>query len=327
MNHKNFKLFFSVAAAILSFLMTVPAQTFAPKPSVFGEGVVSSKDFEFNASFTPDGKTVFFSKSLLPDWRRISIVSSTYNGKTWNQPKLASFSGQYRDADPYITPDGNKLIFISDRPSPIQKKQTDYHFWYVEKTARGWSEAKHLSGDFYQVTPNPVYPSIARNGNLYYSASDGKDSEIYVVKQQNGRYGMPEKLSLNSPAHRDIDPIIAPDESFIIFTNFSRKGVGGNDLWVSFNKDGKWSEPVNLGNSINTPGNEGQPGLSPDGTKLYFTSTQNKEKTDYAPRTSAISQADFEKELNGIFNGLPNIWEVDISQIKNLLGNNGILAN
>lgn len=108
--------------------MTVSAQTFTPKPNVFGEAAISSKVFEFNASFTPDGKTVFFTKALLPDWRRISIVSSTYNGKTWSQPKLASFSGQYRDADLYITPDGNKLVFISDRPPPIQKKPTDYHF-------------------------------------------------------------------------------------------------------------------------------------------------------------------------------------------------------
>jgi len=62
---------------------------FNPQVSVFGEGRISSRDFEFNVTFTPDGKTVYSSKALLPDWRRISIVRSTFDGKTWSRPQLA----------------------------------------------------------------------------------------------------------------------------------------------------------------------------------------------------------------------------------------------
>lgn len=315
---------FIITTAILSviiFSSQLFAQKFEPSPQVFGEGTISSWDFEFNAAFTTDGKTIYFSKALLPDWRKLSVVYSTFDGKTWSKPQLASFSGQYRDADPIITADGTRLIFISDRPSPIEKKPTDYHFWYVEKTANGWSEAKHLGGDFYKETPNPVYPAISRSGNIYYCYSDGKDSEIYVVKNQNGKYGMPEKLSFNSPTQRDIDPAIAPDESFVVFTSSTRKGVGGNDLWVSFNDNGKWSEPVNLGNIVNSSGNEGQASLSQDGKTLYFSTIRNK-PTQILPRTKKINQAEFEKEFETIFNGLPNIWQVDISEINLLKSSN-----
>lgn len=322
MNFDYFRLYF-LATAIIFFLdANGSAQTFNPTPAVFGKGSVSSKDFEFNASFTPDGKTVFFTKALHPNWRRLSIVYSTFDGGGWSKPKLASFSGQYRDADPVVAADGNKIFFISDRPSPVEKKPTDYHFWYVEKTSKGWSEAKHLDGDFYQTTPNPVYPSISQSGNIYYSYSDGKDSEIYVIKPQNGRYGLPEKLSFNSSSFIDLDPVVAPDESFIIFnSSAARKGMGAGDLWVSFNENGKWTEPINLGNTINSAAGDGQPGLSQDGKKLYFTSIRSDNNDDNLPRSKVISQSEFDAELESIFNGYPNIWEVDISRIKELLRN------
>ena len=297
--------------------VTAQSENFSPKPILFGEGTISSRDFEFNASFTPDGKTVFFSKSLLPDFRRISIVYSTFDGSSWSKVKLVAFSGQFRDADPIVTADGKKLIFISDRPSPIKTDTTAYNFWYVDKTSNGWSEPKHLSGDFYKETPSPAYPAVSANGNLYYSSSDAKDSEIYFVRYQNGQYGLPEKLSFNSQAQRDLDPAIAPDESFIIFTSPTRKGLGGHDLWVSFNDNGTWGEPINLGSGINSFSSEGQAALSPDGNKLYFTSIRNKD-SKISPRKKKVSQAEFENELQSIFNGLPNIWEVDISNLSSL---------
>jgi hypothetical protein len=86
-------------------------------------------------------------------------------------------------------------------------------------------------------------------------------------------------------------------------------------LYRLFKENGAWSDPVNLGDKINSFGNDGQPGLSPEGKKLYFSSVRPKELSNLAPRASAIYQSEFESEFNTIFNGLPNIWEVDISQI------------
>ena len=74
-----------------------------------------------------------------------------------------------------------------------------------------------------------------------------------------------------------------------------------------------------MGSNLNSFGNEGQPGLFQDGKKLYFTSSKSENKEDLLPRTSVISAAEFETEFETIFNGNPNIWDVDISQINNLL--------
>jgi len=310
----------SIVPLLLLISLTTLAQPFEPIPVVFGEGTISSRDFEFNAAFTPDKKMVFFTKALLPDWRKMVIMYSELKDDKWSKPKIAPFSGQYKDADPIITADGKKIFFISDRPTPNKSKPTDYTFWYVERTNNNWSEPKLLEGEFYKETPSPVYPSIASNGNLYYCSSTSTDSEIYVTRLQDGKYGLPVKLDFNSTQHRDIDPAIAPDESFIIFTSLTRKGYGGADLWVSFNEEGKWSEPVNLGKSINSFDKEGQPSLSPDGKKLYFTSIRNKPDS-IRKSDKKINQQELEDEFSSIFNGLPNIWEVDISTIRQLKSN------
>ncbi len=286
-------------------------------PQVVGEGTVSSKDFDFNFTTTPDASVAFFSKALLPDWRRISIVYSERRKGKWQSPQLAPFSGQYRDADPFIAPDQSRLIFISDRPSKYQKNPSDYTLWMVPQPFLKNARPVQVEGEFYEHL-SPLYPSLSRNNNLYFSATTGSDSDIYFVKNENGRYKLPVKLHFNSPEQRDLDPVVAPDESFIIFTSSTRKGVGGADLYVSFRNNGVWSEPVNLGKNINSASNEGQAGISPDGKKLYFSTIRPNFKTDYAPRAKSITTAELEQELNSPFNGLPNIWEVSIEAIQKL---------
>ncbi|GAA3965160.1 hypothetical protein GCM10022246_17780 [Pedobacter ginsengiterrae] len=170
-------------------------------------------------------------------------------------------------------------------------------------------------GDFYKTTPYPVYPSVAASGNLYYSSGNAKDSEIYLARKTESGYGSAEKLSFNLSSERDIDPVISPDETFIIFSSSTRKGMGGSDLWVSFYEQGKWEEPINLGKAINSPTNEGQAALSHDGKRLYFTSIRNKSQLR-GPRERKINQQTFDQEFKTIFNGIPNIWVADISNLR-----------
>ena len=75
-------------------------------------------------------------------------------------------------------------------------------------------------------------------------------------------------------AESDQDPFIAPDGSYLIICLTGRDdSVGKYDLYVSFAKDdGAWSEPVSLGQSVNTPGSEFRPYVSRDGKYLFFTS-------------------------------------------------------
>jgi hypothetical protein len=67
---------------------------------------------------------------------------------------------------------------------------------------------------------------------------------------------------------RDLNPWIAPDESYLIFA--SDRG-DSQDLYISYrNEDDTWTEPINLGPSVNSQDSEWNPSLSPDGQYLFF---------------------------------------------------------
>ena len=79
-----------------------------PEPALFGEGVLSTGEFESHPAFTPDGKTLYFVKSD-PGFTRWTIHVSHHADGRWSAPEVAPFSGKNRDADPFVTADGKKL--------------------------------------------------------------------------------------------------------------------------------------------------------------------------------------------------------------------------
>ncbi len=94
---------------------------------------------------------------------------------------------------------------------------------------------------------------------------------------------MPENLgeTINSSTN-EIEPYIAPDESFVIFAAAGRPdSKGALDLYISHQKDGKWSKPENLGEPINSSGWDFSPKISPDGK--YFLFASNRGFADKAP--------------------------------------------
>ena len=69
-------------------------------------------------------------------------------------------------------------------------------------------------------------------------------------------------------------PCLAADGRTLYFVSTRAGGRGGSDIWKSeLQDDGSWTTPVNLGDSINSPGNEMAPFIHPDGRTLYFSST------------------------------------------------------
>lgn len=121
---------------------TVPAQSRPPysstqpiqSPLIFGDGIISTGDDESHPAFTPDGQTLYFLKNT-PLFNHWTIVISHYANGKWGTPTVAPFSGQYSDADPFITSDGRKLFFISTRPVDGKSKQdTELGVGFLTKT-------------------------------------------------------------------------------------------------------------------------------------------------------------------------------------------------
>jgi Tol biopolymer transport system component len=64
-------------------------------------------------AFTPDGRIVYYTMEVGADY--VILVSRFQHGR-WTQPEIASFSGKYSDAEPFMAPNGSKLFFASKRP-------------------------------------------------------------------------------------------------------------------------------------------------------------------------------------------------------------------
>ena len=75
----------------------------APTPQVFAPGVVSGPANDGSPTFSPDGNTIFFTRSAA-NWSVI-VESRKAHGK-WSRPTLAPFSGEWSDLAPEMSPDG-----------------------------------------------------------------------------------------------------------------------------------------------------------------------------------------------------------------------------
>lgn len=285
------------------------------EPTVFGAGIVSTGDFDSHPAFTTDGKTLYFLRST-PNFNLWTIVVSRFERGKWSTPEVAPFSGQYADADPFITADGSHLYFISNRPV-AGKSKPDLDIWVMEKSAAGWSEPKNLGAPI-NSAGSEWYPTVAANGTIYFGSDreGGKGrTDIYRAKLVNGKYTEAENLgdAINTQFN-EFEPLIAPDESFLIFMAGGRPdGRGGFDLYISYNRNGAWTRPANLGDKINSSGNEYSPTISPDGKYFFWTSTRGATDTQWEKQ---LNYRELMNRLQGPRNGLGDIYQIDLGVLN-----------
>jgi Tol biopolymer transport system component len=254
------------------------------EPEVFAPGIVSTDGDEVNSVFSPDGKAFYFAKFTGGRGYTIMVMREETDG--WTEPEVAPFSGDHSDVDIFITHDGRRLFFISRRPLTAGgPRAPGYQIWVMDEENGAWGEPVHL-GRNVNMGPRQLYPTVAVNGNLYFNSAargNGK-GDFFRSVYADGEYGAPENLgdSINT-AYDETDALIAPDESFLIFTSVDRAdGYGNGDLYISFRtSDGSWTAAENMGGEINTTSSEFCPMLSPDGKYFFFTSGRSGNDDTY----------------------------------------------
>ena len=280
-------------------------------PEIFAPGIISTGYSERIAAFTPDGKELYYILYGVP--HMVILFTREENGR-WTKPRVAPFSGKY-GAEFNISPDGTKIVFGSYQPLDSQGAESEIgHTWIVERNGTGWSEPKPLRPELFG------YPSLSFAGNLYFD-SIREDviggTDVYVSKLMDGQYTEPVILGdqVNSDID-EIDPFIAPDESYIIFLRRDRENSSNTDIFISFRKnDGSWTKAKNMGEPINSNALEICPSISPDGKYFFFTSYRNFHK----PYSEVpLTYEEKIRILNSPGNGLGDIYWVDAKVIEEL---------
>lgn len=187
---------------------------------------------------------------------------------------------------PSITVDGKTIIFtrLVGSNTAIEERKTlvQEDFYTAQLVDKFWQNCEPLT------TINTIYnegaQTISTDGKLLFftacTRTDGRGScDIYFSRSKGGVWSVPENAGdpVNSPSWESQPSISANGESLFFVSN-RKGGKGGMDIWKcslkGFSEWGRpiWGNPVNLGDSVNTPGNEMSPFIHSDGKTLYFAS-------------------------------------------------------
>jgi Tol biopolymer transport system component len=307
-----------ILSLAVSGILASPAVAQSIVPEVFAPGVISGGTHDAAPAFSPDGKTVFFSRS---NPGGSSILVATRQGTSWSSPRMAPFSGEWSDMEPAMSPDGRYMVFVSNRPAEEGGSTLDGYFngkaqpghggnlWRVDRTPFGWSEPHHLS-DAINEGGTIFAPSISADGSLTFMKPDSttKKFRLYHAKAEGTGYATPVPLPFSTGEWSDVDPAMAPDESFLVFGS-GRAPAKSMDLFVVFRDGAGWGKPVHLGDDVNSPGSDAESRLSPDLKTLYFSS--ERLVPQHFPRTRAEGERTM-ADANAWNNGLYNIWQVSL---------------
>ena len=240
------------------------------EPRLFA--AASSPDPEFAFTFDAATGTAYFDR-MTADRSALAIQQLRWDGAAWSPAEIAPWSGTYRDIDPFVTPDGRRLYFSSNRPLEGTEPRGDFDLWYLERTATGWAAPRHVDAPLNDER-SIGFVSAARDGTIYFDAHRDGVRELYQARAVGDGFAAPTVLVLPpAPGLERSNPLIAPDASFLIFVEDTLDHRGGADLWVTRRQaDGSWGPSAPLVGGVNSPQSEFAPGLSPDGRYLFFTS-------------------------------------------------------
>jgi Tol biopolymer transport system component len=292
-------------ACAIGSMFAMMSVAHAQAPQVFAPGVISGPSNDADATFLPDGDTVLFSRDG-------AIMVSTKSGSAWSVPRIASFSGRWMDAQPTMAPDGSYLVFVSNRPIVEgDSRHPGGNLWRVDRHGDDWGEPVHLppainrSGSIWG-------PSIAADGSLYFmDRVDGKGPfRLWRSQAHGGDYLPAGAVSFGDTTTQDVDPAVAPDESFIVFSSKHPATDTHERLFIAWRDGAGWSRPIDLGDVVNGSNDNNEARLGRDGRTLYFAS--DRQLPVGYPRTRAQAEMDLAR-IAAWDDGNQNIWSLSLS--------------
>lgn len=234
---------------------------------------------------------------------QLNILAQSFNVD--NVKKLGSEinAESSEESIPLISKDLGKMFFV--RSIINEEQELAEQNIYESKYDGNFNFSNSSEFNKLNTKLNNAILGINSDGTKLYlldSYSKSKTAGIAFSDYKNGKWSKPQRL--------DIPGLLAPNTLFgfhvsndgnvIILAYKEPRSLGQEDLFVTTNIDGKWSSPIHMGNSINSPGFEISPFLSPSKDTLFFSSNGHEGLGDadifYSVKGSSWS--DWSKPVN-----------------------------
>jgi len=213
-------------------------------------------------------------------------LADFYKDSAAYKVQLAPFNSKESDFSPAYW--GKRIAFVSNRNHKARKFKWDNSF-FLEIFYYEDGKVKEMKFDTktpYHQGPLAIFPNA---DSMVYTRNSQKRSKsqmkkslnpsdkinklklYFVFRQANGSWGKEKEFPHNAEEFNTMHPALSPDGKTLYFVSDRVGSLGGMDLFVSRLENGQWSPPENLGETINTRGNEAFPFVDSKGN-LYFAS-------------------------------------------------------
>lgn len=193
-------------------------------------------------------------------------------------------NSSYEETRPLIAPDGKTLYYSrANHPENMGGEEDDNDIWFSEFDSETgeWAKSKNLGEPLNNKGPNFI-SSITPDGNAMtvilgnkYTNRDKMKPGVSVSSKTSDGWSKPQSLEIINAFIENTDGnyFLANNRKVLIMAIDRYDAYGGKDLYVSFlQRDNKWTEPLNMGNDLNTAHTESSPYLAADNETLYFSS-------------------------------------------------------
>ncbi|MDA0195978.1 MAG: OmpA family protein [Bacteroidetes bacterium] len=257
----------------------------SPQESL-GPGI-NSKFFEQNPLISIDGTNIYFVRSGDP--QNTGGVSD--KGDIWISTKVTdgTWSAAQRINAPINTIARNAIIGFQDDLMLLNYnygKSVGGGFSVSRKIVNIWEEPVDVSIPFFKSQSEFESAAISPNGEaMIFSIQSfgtyGVEDLFYTTMQSNGKWSDLRNIgpTINTP-YQELTPFISPDGQYLYFASNGHQGYGGMDIFASKRLDDgwrNWTEPVNLGELVNTVGSETSFSFLPEADWAILVSTQNSD--------------------------------------------------
>jgi outer membrane protein OmpA-like peptidoglycan-associated protein len=192
----------------------------------------------------------------------------------------ANINTAYSDYSPAITADLSMMVFTSKRTNPFNNKKDpvgeyDENIWVSYRQGSRWSKAEIMDKPI-NSKHNDATIGISPDGQKMFMYYGKKGGDIMYTERKGESWTNPRFFKpINSDGHESAASFSYDGKTIYFVSNNSHKTVnyGQHDIYkCTLDVKGKWSDPINLGATINTPYDEVDVFMHPDGRTMFFSS-------------------------------------------------------